>query len=496
MILSIDQGTTGTTAFVFDTSGALIGRSYSELPNYYPKPGWVEQRAEEIWQVTLRVCAAALERAGIRASELTAVGITNQRETTLLWDRQTGAPVCPAIVWQCRRSADICAELARAGKAEWLRERTGLVLDAYFSASKLQWLFRNQPELLDRARAGELCFGTVDSWLIWNMSGGRAHLTDHTNASRTLLYNLEQQSWDPELLALFGCPEPQVSGLLPEILPSAGHFAVTDPEAFLGAEVPICGVAGDQQASLFGQGCTRPGEVKNTYGTGCFMLAFAGAERPQLPRGLLATIACDASGRPAYAVEGAVFTAGSAVQWLRDEMGLIREAAETEMIAQSVPNTRGVYMVPAFSGLGAPHWDPSARGTICGLSRGAGRAELVRATLESIAYQSEELAQLMREALELPISHMRVDGGASANNFLMQFQADISALRVERPKQIESTAVGAALLAGIGAGIWRADDLPARLLEIERDFLPKMAEQEREQLLSGWHRAVAACRAF
>ncbi|SEA49744.1 glycerol kinase GlpK [Microbulbifer marinus] len=492
MILSIDQGTTGTTAFVFDTSGALIGRSYSELPNYYPRPGWVEQQADEIWQVTLRVCAAALERAGISATDLTAIGITNQRETTILWDRKTGEPVCPAIVWQCRRSADICTELARAGQGDWLRERTGLVLDAYFSASKLQWLFRDRPELLDRARAGELCFGTVDSWLIWNMSGGRAHLTDHTNASRTLLYNLEQRGWDPELLELFGCPE----SLLPEIMPSAGHFADTDPAAFLGATAPICGVAGDQQASLFGQGCTRPGDIKNTYGTGCFMLAYAGAERPQLPRGLLATIACDTSGAPAYAVEGAVFTGGSAVQWLRDEMGLIQQAAETEMIAQSVPSTRGVYLVPAFSGLGAPHWDPSARGTICGLSRGAGRAELVRATLESIAYQSDELAQLMSEALGLSISHMRVDGGASANNFLMQFQADISALRVERPRQIESTAVGAALLAGIGAGIWSPGDLPESLLEIERDFLPQMSAEKREELLSGWRRAVTACRAF
>ncbi|MFC6980230.1 FGGY family carbohydrate kinase [Microbulbifer taiwanensis] len=300
MILSIDQGTTGTTAFVFDSSGSLIGRSYSELPNYYPQPGWVEQRAEEIWQVTLRVCAAALERAGIAAPDLTAIGITNQRETTILWDRQTGEPVCPAIVWQCRRSADICRELADAGRAGWLRDKTGLVLDAYFSASKLLWLFRNQPELLQRARAGELCFGTVDSWLIWKMSGGRAHLTDHTNASRTLLYNLDEKQWDIELLDLFGCPE----SILPEILPSAGHFADTDPESFLGATVPISGVAGDQQASLFGQGCTRPGAIKNTYGTGCFMLTYAGSERPQLPEGLLATIACDAAGQPVYAVEG------------------------------------------------------------------------------------------------------------------------------------------------------------------------------------------------
>ncbi|WP_346839489.1 glycerol kinase GlpK [Microbulbifer sp. SAOS-129_SWC] len=492
MILSIDQGTTGTTAFVFDSSGALRGRSYSEFPQYYPRPGWVEHNASEIWEVTLRVCAAALERAGIGAAELTAIGITNQRETTVLWDRRTGEPVCPAIVWQCRRSAEICAELQRAGKAGWLRQKTGLVLDPYFSASKLQWLFREQPELLARARAGELCFGTIDSWLIWKMSGGRAHLTDHSNASRTLLYNLEQRCWDPDLLALFGCPE----AVLPQIRPSAGRFTTTDAEAFLGATVDICGVAGDQQAALFGQGCTRPGSVKNTYGTGCFMLACAGEERPVAPPGLLTTIACGPDGGPLYALEGAVFHAGSAVQWLRDELGVIREAADTETIAHRIPDTRGVYLVPAFSGLGAPHWDPHARGTICGLTRGAGKAELVRATLESIAYQSEELAQLMGEALGVGISHIRADGGASANNFLMQFQADISRVRVERPRQIESTAVGAALLAGIGAGLWSADALPGCLRELERDFVPQMAEARRDQLLQGWQKAVAACRAF
>ncbi|WP_250463875.1 glycerol kinase GlpK [Microbulbifer litoralis] len=492
MILSIDQGTTGTTAFVFDTRGQLRGRSYSEFPQYYPRPGWVEHNASEIWDVTLKVCAAALERAGADASGLTAIGITNQRETTVLWDRQTGEPVCPAIVWQCRRSAEICRELQRAGKADWLQEKTGLVLDAYFSASKLQWIFRQQPALLRRARSGELCFGTVDSWLIWKMSGGRAHLTDHTNASRTLLYNLEERRWDPELLALFECPE----ALLPEILPSAGHFANTDPGAFLGAEVPICGVAGDQQAALFGQGCTEPGHVKNTYGTGCFMLACAGAERPGAPPGLLTTIACDVDGSPVYALEGAVFNAGSAVQWLRDELGLIREAPDTETIAHRVADTGGVYLVPAFSGLGAPHWDPNARGTICGLSRGTGKAELVRATLESIAYQSDELVQLMGQALDVDISHIRADGGASANNFLMQFQADISQVRVERPRQIESTAVGAALLAGIGAGVWPPDQSPRCLQEIERDFVPQMPTARRAELVDGWRRAVAACRAF
>ena len=492
MILSIDQGTTGTTAFVFASSGQLLGRSYSEFPQYYPRPGWVEHDANEIWQVTLRVCAAALERAGVEAGQLTAIGITNQRETTVLWDRATGEPVCPAIVWQCRRSAELCAELERAGKADWLRQKTGLVLDAYFSASKLQWIFREQPGLLERARAGELCFGTVDSWLIWRLSGGRAHLTDHTNASRTLLYNIEQRSWDSELLRLFDCPE----SILPEIRPSAGFFANTDPQVFLGAEVPICGVAGDQQAALFGQGCCGPGTLKNTYGTGCFMLAYAGKERPEVPQGLLTTIACDAAGGPVYALEGAVFNAGSAVQWLRDQLGLVQHAADTEAIARQITDTKGVYLVPAFSGLGAPYWDPSARGMICGLSRGAGKAELVRATLESIAYQSDELAQLMSRALGVEISRLRVDGGASANDFLMQFQADISGVRVERPRQIESTAVGAALLAGIGADIWSPTGRPDGLMEIEQDFLPQMTSARREELLSGWKRAVAACRTF
>ncbi|MEX2964393.1 glycerol kinase GlpK [Microbulbifer sp. TYP-18] len=492
MILSIDQGTTGTTAFVFDTRGRLLGRAYAELPQHYPRPGWVEHDASEIWNLVLRVCTEALECAGADATGVSAIGITNQRETTVLWDRQSGRAVCPAIVWQCRRSAEICTELQRAGKSDYLRQKTGLLLDAYFSASKLQWIFRAQPELLARAEAGELCFGTIDSWLIWKLSGGRAHVTDHTNASRTLLYDIEARGWDTDLLALFGCPD----AILPEIRPSAGLFGHTAAEVFFRAEIPICGVAGDQQAALFGQGCTSPGSIKNTYGTGCFMLAYGGAERPRAPRGLLTTIACDPAGAPAYALEGAVFNAGSAVQWLRDGLGLIQQAADTEAIAEGVADTKGVYLVPAFSGLGAPHWDPSARGMICGLSRGSGRAELVRATLESIAYQSDELAQLMADALGVKISCLRVDGGASANNFLMQFQADISRVRVARPQQIETTAVGAALLAGIGAGIWPAGALPQGPLEIERDFEPGMSSAQRDELMGGWRRAVAACRNF
>ncbi|MCK7595653.1 glycerol kinase GlpK [Microbulbifer sp. CAU 1566] len=492
MILSIDQGTTGTTAFVFDDAGRLIGRSYSEFPQYYPHPGWVEHDADEIWQVTLKVCAAALQRASVDASALRALGITNQRETTILWDRKTGAPVHRAIVWQCRRSADICAELRGAGAESLVRAKTGLLLDAYFSASKLRWIFQQSPELHRRARAGDLCFGTVDSWLIWRLTGGKSHVTDHTNASRTLLYDLERRDWDDQLLALFDCPR----AILPEIKASASVFGQTDPAAFLGATVPIAGVAGDQQAALFGQGCTRPGNLKNTYGTGCFMLAFAGGERPLVPDGLLTTIACGQGGEPQYAIEGSVFNGGAAVQWLRDDLGVIQQAAETEQIAFGIPDTRGLYLVPAFSGLGAPHWDSQARGALFGLTRGAGRAELVRATLESIAYQSHELADLMAQALGVELQCLRVDGGASANNFLMQFQADISRLRVERPRQIESTAVGAALLAGLGAGIWNGVNLPECLLDIEQDFLPQMGELQRRELLSGWGKAVAACRVY
>ncbi|WP_231757904.1 glycerol kinase GlpK [Microbulbifer elongatus] len=492
MILSIDQGTTGTTAFIFDADGRLRGRSYSEFSQHYPEPGWVEHDASEIWQVTLKVCAAAIQRAGIEASALRAVGITNQRETTVLWDRNTGEPVHPAIVWQCRRSAGICRELRRAGAEPMVRAKTGLLLDAYFSASKLRWIFRESPDLRRRAEAGELCFGTIDSWLIWCFTGGRQHLTDHTNASRTMLYDLDRRQWDSELLALFDCP----AAILPEIRPSAGDFGATDPDAFFGARVPIAGVAGDQQAALYGQGCFRPGTLKNTYGTGCFMLACAGARRPLVPEGMLTTIACRADGQPQFAMEGSVFNAGAAVQWLRDDLGVIQRAADSEQLAQSVPSTRGVYMVPAFSGLGAPHWDTDARGALFGLTRGAGRAEIVRATLESIAYQSHELAELMGQALDVDLQCLRVDGGASANNFLMQFQADISNLRVERPRQIESTAVGAALLAGVGAGLWHGDAWPESLQDIEQDFLPQMSAQTRESHLRGWHNAVSACRSF
>jgi glycerol kinase len=437
----------------------------------------------------------ALQEANISAAELTAIGITNQRETTVVWDRHSGKPVHNAIVWQCRRSATLCDDLKAAGKEALIYDKTGLVVDAYFSASKLQWLFNENPELKSRALAGELCFGTVDSWLIWNMTAGKAHLTDPTNASRTLLYNIEQGCWDDELLQLFDVP----AAMLPTVKPSAGFFADTDPASFFGTTVPICGVAGDQQASLFGHRCINVGDIKNTYGTGCFMLMYAGAcadsDKPRSSNGLLTTIACDAEGKPAYALEGSVFTGGAAIQWLRDQLGIITQAAETEAIAESISDTKGVYMVPALTGLGAPWWDMAARGAIVGLTAAAGRKEIIRATLEAIAYQSHELALLMSREVQAEIEQLRVDGGASANNFLMQFQADIMAVKVQRPEQLESTAIGAALLAGIGAGLWKAEQLPGALSKLDREFQPVMSEQRRQHLFAGWRDAVAQVQA-
>lgn len=489
MILSIDLGTTGITAIVFRQDGSLAGRAYAEFAQYYPEPGWVEQDPVEIWQTCERVVRNALANAQQPASALVSIGITNQRETMLLWHRDTGAPVHRAIVWQCRRSVRQCESLRERGLEPLVREKTGLVVDAYFSATKLAWLMEERPEIKSAADSGKLCFGTIDTWIIWKLTGGHAHVTDHTNACRTMLYNIESRDWDPELLEIFGCHP----SLLPKVLPSAARFGVTAKSCFFGAEVPITGVAGDQQAALFGQQCTEPGMVKNTYGTGCFVLMYAGEQRPQAEEGLLVTLACDVRGRPAYAVEGAVFTAGAAVQWLRDEMGMIGQAAETEAIAEAIPDTRGVYLVPAFVGLGAPHWDMDARGTLVGLTRGAGRSEVVRATLESIAYQTRDLVKIMRQE-GVPIKSMRADGGASANNFLMQFQADILNLEVERPALIESTALGAALLAGVGCGLWQPGHLPTALTEVERRFTPAMEDSRRATLLGGWQRAVRQAR--
>ena len=486
MILSIDQGTTGTTVLLFDQQGEILARSYAEFTQYYPKPGWVEHDACEIWDITLGCIRQVIQAAEVQPADLKGIGITNQRETTVLWDRRTGKPVHKAIVWQCRRSRYLCEKLIKEGHEKEIEQTTGLVVDAYFSGTKLMWMFAEEPELRQRAEAGELCFGTIDSWLIWNLTQGQSHVTDPTNASRTLMYDIKEKSWSSSLCDVMGVP----GAVLPEVKPSAGIFGYTD-EAILGARVPISGVAGDQQAALFGQCCVEPGQVKNTYGTGCFVLMYTGEVQCRSRHGLLTTIACDAYGQPAYALEGAVFTAGAAVQWLRDEMKMIEHASDTQAIAESIESTQGVYLVPAFTGLGAPYWDMQARGSLVGLSRGAGRAEVVRATLESIAYQTRDLVEAMSRDAGQTISHMRVDGGACANDFLMQFQADMLDGEIQRPVMIESTALGAAMLAGIGVNLWDPQALPDKLTRVANRFLPQMNSAQRERHYEGWKRAVA-----
>ena len=485
-ILALDQGTTGSTALLVHRDGTVLGRGYREFTQHYPRPGWVEHDPEEILEVSLEAMREALAAARDRPVGL---GITNQRETVVLWDRRTLAPVAPAIVWQDRRTSDRCRELREAGLAPLLRERTGLVPDPYFSATKLEWLLRD-PELRRRAGRGELAAGTVESWLVARLTGGRAHVTDHTNASRTLLYSLRAREWDPELLRLFGVPRE----LLPAIVPSAGVVGETDP-AHLGFPLPIAGLAGDQQAALFGQGCVTPGRAKNTYGTGAFLLVHAGFEPPAPGEGVLATAACGPAGEPAYALEGSVFIAGAAVQWLRDGLGLIGSAPETEAMARSVADTGGVHFVPAFVGLGTPHWEPEARGTITGITRGTTRAHLARAALEAMAFASAELLAAMTGAAHLEVPALRVDGGAAANDWLMQFQADVLGVPVERPDMVETTALGAAGLAGLALGVWRStDDLLAgrRMTRFE----PAIDPGERARRLDDWQRAVGAALAW
>jgi glycerol kinase len=485
-ILALDQGTTGSTALVVHQDGAILGRGYREVGQHYPRPGWVEHDPEEILRVSIEAMHEALTAARERPAGL---GITNQRETVVLWDRRTLAPVARAIVWQDRRTSERCRELRDAGLAPLLRERTGLVPDPYFSATKLEWLLRD-PDLRRRAERGELAAGTVESWLVARLTGGRAHVTDHTNASRTLLYSLRARVWDPELLGLFGVP----AGVLPRIVPSAEAVGETDP-AHLGFSLPIAGLAGDQQAALFGQGCVAPGRAKNTYGTGAFLLVHAGAEPPAPGEGVLATAACGPRGEPAYALEGSVFIAGAAVQWLRDGLGLIGTAAETEELARSVADTGGVHFVPAFVGLGTPHWEPEARGTITGITRGTTRAHLVRAALEAMAFSTAELLAAMTGTAHLSVPALRVDGGAAANDWLMQFQADVLGVPVERPDMVETTALGAAGLAGLALGVWRSTD---ELLAGRRfaRFEPGVDRAERERRRAGWERSVGAALAW
>jgi glycerol kinase len=485
-ILALDQGTTGSTALVIHQDGTVLGRGYREFTQHFPQPGWVEHDAGEIFDVSVAAMREAVAAAGERPVGL---GITNQRETVVLWDRRTLLPVARAIVWQDRRTTDRCRELRDAGLEPMLRERTGLVADPYFSATKLEWLLRT-PELAQRAGRGELAAGTVESWLVAKLSTGRAHVSDHTNASRTLLYDLRRRVWDPELLRLFHVP-PE---LLPQLVASSGLVDETEAE-HLGFSLPIAGLAGDQQAALFGQGCVSPGLAKNTYGTGAFLLVLTGARVPVAARGLLATVACGAAGEPAYATEGSVFIAGAAVQWLRDGLGLIAHAAETEGLAASIPDTGGVYFVPAFVGLGTPHWEPEARGTITGLTRGTSPAHLARASLEAMAHGSADLLETMASSERLTVPALRVDGGAAANDWLMQFQADILGIPVERPDLVETTALGAAGLAGLALGVWGTTDQFVRQRKFRR-FEPAMDQMTRERHRSGWRRAVEAALAW
>jgi glycerol kinase len=485
-VLAIDQGTTGSTALVFSREGVVLGRAYAEVTPSYPHPGWVEQDAQQLWRRSLEVAAAALRAARVGARELKALGITNQRETTVLWDRATGEPVHPAIVWQSRQNGPVCERLRAGGCEGLVRRKTGLLLDPYFSGTKIAWIFEKNPEIRARAMDGSVLFGTVDAWLLWKLSGGAVHATDPTNASRTLLYDIHQRRWDGELCELLGVPPV----MLPKVLPSSGLFGATTALDGIPEGVLLSGVAGDQQAALYGQQCWEPGQAKNTYGTGCFLLMNVGQRHPISDGGLLTTLCCDARGGPAYALEGAVFTAGAAVQWLRDGLGLIADAGETEALARSVPDSQGVYLVPAFTGLGAPYWDMEARGALLGLTRGVHRAHVVRAALESMAYQTRDVMEVMNRDAALPVKELRVDGGAAANDFLMQFQADLLGVPVERPALVETTAAGAAYLAGLGAGFWKSPDELLQARMAERTFLPEMRPGRREALYGGWKAAV------
>ena len=478
-ILAIDQGTTGTTVLLVDSEGEVCGSAYGELRQIYPRPGWVEHDPEEIWEGVVRLVRELLERTGVSRDRIRAIGITNQRETTVLWDGRSGKPVHNAIVWQCRRTAEMCEELREKGFEGLVRRKTGLVIDPYFSATKLAWLLRElRPE-------GDLRFGTIDSWLIWRLTDGKAHATDHTNASRTMLFDIHKLRWDEELIELFG-----VEGVkLPEVLPSSAEYGVVEePEELKG--VPIYGVAGDQQASLFGQACFERGETKNTYGTGCFLMMVTGSEPVESKRGLLTTLACALGDEPIYALEGSVFIAGAAVQWLRDGLGIIESASQTEEMALSVEDSGGVYVVPAFTGLGAPYWDSRARGAILGITRGTRREHIVRATLEAIAHQTADVLEAMEADSGIKIERLRADGGGSANNFLMQFQADLLGIRVERSKHKECTSIGAAYLAGLRAGVWGGIDELRSLHAVDRVFTPKMDEVKRIELRNGWREAV------
>lgn len=486
-IMALDLGTTSCRCIIFDKNGRICSAAQKEFTQYFPQPGWVEHDAEEIWATQTGLMYEAMSKIDITINEIAGIGITNQRETTVLWDKETGRPVHKAIVWQCRRTAGYCDELKKLGMAEFFRSKTGLVLDAYFSATKLRWLLDNAAGARERAEKGKLLFGTVDSWIIWKLTGGKVHVTDYSNASRTMLFNIHTLKWDEEILRVLKIPQQ----ILPEVKPSSHVYGYTDSKLF-GREVPIAGAGGDQQCALFGQTCFGRGEVKNTYGTGGFMLMNTGTAPVNSHNGLVTTIAWGVDDKVEYALEGSIFVAGAAVQWLRDELGLIRDAAESEVLAKSVPDANGCYVVPAFVGLGAPYWDQYARGAIVGLTRGVNRNHIVRATLESIAYQVNDVLMAMQEDSGMSITSLRVDGGACDNDFLMQFQADILNTSVVRPYCIETTAMGAAYLAGLAVGYWRSKEEILANHVIAAEFKPQMGQAKRENLLQGWHNAVKA----
>ncbi len=488
-VLALDQGTTSSRAILFDARGRAVASAQRELTQHFPQPGWVEHDPDEIWRTQLACGREALAGAGIAPGDVAAIGITNQRETTLLWDRTSGRPLAPAIVWQDRRTAGHCAELKAAGHEALFRSRTGLVLDPYFSGTKLAWLLAAIPGARQRAERGELAFGTVDCWLVWQLTGGRRHVSDPSNASRSLLFDIHRGAWDDELLGLLDIPR----SLLPEVVPSSGPVATSDRELF-GAEIRIAGIAGDQQAATFGQACFTPGMAKNTYGTGCFMLMNTGTGATASTHGLLTTVAWDNGGGSVFALEGSVFMAGAITQWLRDGLGIIRSAGEIEALAGSVPDSGGVVMVPAFSGLGAPWWDPGARGTLLGMTRGTSHAHIARAALDAIALQSADLAGAMVADSGIALAELRVDGGAARNNLLMQLQADLLGVPVVRPEVTETTALGAAYLAGIGVGLWADEEEVAAQWRLERRFEPGIAEAERAERSDRWRAAVAVAR--
>ena len=490
-IMSLDQGTTSSRCILFDKAGNICASVQKEFKQIYPHPGWVEHDANEIWDTTLEVSRAAMAKLGVEAADIAAIGITNQRETTVIWDKETGEPIANAIVWQCRRTSDIIDGLVKRGYADTIRQKTGLEPDAYISGSKIKWLLDNVPGARNRANAGKLLFGTIDTWLIWKLTGGTVHVTDHTNASRTMLYNIRELCWDEELLALLDVP----ACILPEVKPSSYVYGITEFELY-GGEIPIAGAAGDQQCALFGQCCFEPGQMKNTYGTGCFLLMNTGREIVESKNGLVTTIGVGYEDHVEYALEGSIFVAGAAVQWLRDELGVVSNAAESQEYAEKVPDTAGGYVVPAFTGLGAPYWNQQARGAIVGITRGFSRAHLVRATLESLAYQTYDIARAMERDSGIRIGELKVDGGACANDFLMQFQSDITGCDVYRPRCIETTALGAAYLAGLAVGYWDSLEDVKNNWAIDKVFTSKMEEERRVKLLDGWHRAVKCALAW